>query len=252
MDNLPIGMTATAMAGTGWACTLATLTCTRADVLAATSSYPAITLTVNVSAAASTGSVINIATVSGGGETNTANDSVNDSTLINGIPDMTILKQHFGNFTQGEIGDTYKTHRLPIAEGAASAGTVTVVDTLPTGLTATAISGTGWTCTLATLTCTRADSIGQGASYPQITLTVNVAANAPATVTNTATVSGGGETNTSNNTSSDLTTVAGEVVGHYHHQIARRKFHARSGGRHLHHHRHQQRHGSYHWNCNRG
>ena len=163
----------------------------------------------NVSAAASTGSVINIATVSGGGETNTANDSVNDSTLINGIPDMTILKQHFGNFTQGEIGDTYTTHRRPIADGAASAGTVTVVDTLPTGLTATAISGTGWTCTLATLTCTRADSIGQGASYPQITLTVNVAANAPATVTNTATVSGGGETNTSNNTSSDLTTVAG-------------------------------------------
>jgi regulation of enolase protein 1 (concanavalin A-like superfamily) len=36
---------------------------------------------------------------------------------------------------------------------------------------------------------------------------VNVASNAPASVTNTGTVSGGGETNTSNNTASDPTTI---------------------------------------------
>jgi uncharacterized repeat protein (TIGR01451 family) len=210
VDTIPVGLTATAMSGTGWACVVATRTCTRADVLANGSSYPAITLTVNVSAAASTGSVINIATVSGGGETNAANDTVNDNTLINGIPDMTILKQHFGNFTQGDIGDTYKI-TVTDSGGAASSGTVTVVDTLPAGLSATAMSGTGWTCVLGTLTCTRADSIGQGVSYPQITVTVNVAGNAAASITNTATVSGGGETNTSNDSSSDPTIVATAV-----------------------------------------
>jgi hypothetical protein len=40
-----------------------------------------------------------------------------------------------------------------------------------------------------------------------LTLTVNVAANAPASVTNTATVSGGGEINTANDTANDPTTI---------------------------------------------
>ena len=49
--------------------------------------------------------------------------------------------------------------------------------------------------------------LAAGQSYPPITLTVNVASTAPASVTNTATVSGGGETNTANNTASDVTTI---------------------------------------------
>ena len=55
------------------------------------------------------------------------------------------------------------------------------------------MSGTGWTCTLTpSLGCTRSDALAAGASYPAITLTVSVAANAPASVTNTAAVTGGG------------------------------------------------------------
>ena len=46
-----------------------------------------------------------------------------------------------------------------------------------------------------------------GSSYPPITLMVAVAANAPASVTNTAVVFGGGEVNPSNNTASDPTTI---------------------------------------------
>jgi hypothetical protein len=85
---------------------------------------------------------------------------------------------------------------------------VTVADTLPAGLTATAIAGTGWTCSISpTLGCTRSDTLAAGASYPVISLTVNVASNAPASVTNTATVSGGGEVNTSNNTANDITVI---------------------------------------------
>src|SRR5258706_15152488 len=85
---------------------------------------------------------------------------------------------------------------------------VTLTDSLPSGLTATSLSGTGWSCALATLTCTRSDALGAGSSYPSITLTVNVSAGAPPQVTNTVTVSGGGEVDTSNNTASDPTTIA--------------------------------------------
>ena len=70
---------------------------------------------------------------------------------------------------------------------------MTVTDTLPAGLTATAISGTGWSCVLGTLTCTRSDVLAANASYPNITLTVNVANNAPANVINSVTVTGGGD-----------------------------------------------------------
>jgi hypothetical protein len=74
----------------------------------------------------------------------------------------------------------------------ATTGAVTMVDTLPTGLIATALGGLGWSCTLGTLTCTRSDALGAGSSYPTITLTVDVGTNAASSVTNTAHVSGGG------------------------------------------------------------
>ena len=90
---------------------------------------------------------------------------------------------------------------------SATNATVSVVDTLPAGLTATAMTGSGWTVNLATLTATRSDALAAGGSYPPLTVTVNVAANAPASVTNTATVSGGGEINTANDTASDPTTI---------------------------------------------
>jgi uncharacterized protein (TIGR03437 family) len=118
-------------------------------------------------------------------------------TVQPGLPVLFINKGHTGNFTQGQIGATY-TITVTNQGLATTAGTVTVVDTLPTGLSATAMSGTGWGCSLFTLTCTRSDALSPSQSYPQITLTVNVAGNAPATVQNMATVSGGGALNSAN------------------------------------------------------
>ncbi len=204
-DTLPAGLTATAISGTGWTCVLGTLTCTRSDALAGGASYPAITLTVNVAGNAPA-SVTNTANVAGGGETNTANNTANDPTTINTPPDLTIAKSHTGNFTQGQVGATY-TITVTNSGGIATSGTVTVTDTLPTGLSATGIAGPGWTCVLGTITCTRGDTLAAGSSYPIITLTVNVASNAAASVTNTVAVSGGGETNTGNDTANDVTAI---------------------------------------------
>jgi uncharacterized repeat protein (TIGR01451 family) len=209
-DNLPtFAFAATGMSGTGWNCTVGTLTCTRSDALMNGQSYPPITLTANVFSNAPP-TITNSVTVSGGGELNTSNDTGTDPTTIIQLPNPVVFISHIGNFTEGEIGESYtiSVHNFGFAP---TSGTVTVVDTLPSLLTATAISGTGWSCTLGSLTCTRSDPLASGgvASYPPITLTVNVGSLSPVppSVTNTATVSGGGEAPNPPNTGTDLTLI---------------------------------------------
>jgi uncharacterized repeat protein (TIGR01451 family) len=212
-DILPSnqGLTPTAIAGPGWSCTLGTLTCTRADALAVGSSYPAITVTMNISQLPPTSSVTNGATVSGGGEVNTLNDLASDTTTLL-APDMIISKQHAGavngSFFQGQKGATY-TLTVSNIGTLPTSGNVNVTDILPVGgvLTATDISGTGWTCTLALLSCTRSDTLPPNSAYPPITVTVDVALNAPPAVINEGTVSGGGEINVINDFSNDLTNI---------------------------------------------
>src|SRR5258705_4821527 len=193
------------MSGAGWSCTLATLTCLQNDVLAPGASYPAIALIVNVAGTAPP-SVTNTASVSGGGETNTSNDTATDVTAVTQLPDLALTKTHTGTVTQGQVGAAY-TLTVANIGAAATSGPVTVTDTLPAGLTATAMGGAGWSCTLATLTCARSDVLAAGASYAAMTLTVDVSVSAAASITNTASVTGGGETNTSNDTAIDVTAV---------------------------------------------
>jgi uncharacterized repeat protein (TIGR01451 family) len=132
-----------------------------------------------------------------------------------GSADLTIAKTHVGDFTQGQIGATY-TLTVNNIGAATTSGTVTAIDTLPSGLIATAASGSGWNCTLnqpasGQVQCTRSDALATGNSYPPITVTVNVAANASASVTNTVNVMGGGETNVTNNTATDPTIITPSV-----------------------------------------
>jgi len=57
------------------------------------------------------------------------------------------------------------------------------------------MQGAGWTCTGPACVCS--DALAAGGELPSPQLTVNVANRAPASVTNTATVSGGGSANAS-------------------------------------------------------
>ena len=93
----------------------------------------------------------------------------------------------------------------------ASSGAVEVADVLPSGFTATSISGSGWTCVVSTLACTRADYLAAGASYPPIAITVNIASGLTGNVTDSATVSGGNDQNSSNNLTSLNTFVRNRV-----------------------------------------
>jgi len=129
----------------------------------------------------------------------------NGNTTPPQLPTLLISKTHTGSFSQGQNGAAYTIVVSNSGPGSTN-GSVTVTDTIPAGLTATAIGGTGWSCTAPAGPCRRSDVLGSGGSYPPITLTVNVSATAPTSVTNVATVSGGGASNSS--AASDFTSIA--------------------------------------------
>lgn len=130
------------------------------------------------------------------------------------IADLTISKTHTGIFSPGQSGG-YTITVSNVGTGATDGSTVTITDNVPVGLTPTGPVGihNGWFCSIVsqTLTCTRNDVLAANSSYPPITLTVNVANPAPVTVTNTATVSGGGDGNITNNSASDVTNISCEA-----------------------------------------
>jgi uncharacterized repeat protein (TIGR01451 family) len=94
------------------------------------------------------------------------------------------------------------------AGGAATAGAVTVTETPPAGMTVTSMSGTGWSFNSGNLSATRSDVLAAGASYPPVTVSVAVATNAAALLTNTASVAGGGDVDGSDNTAQFAVNVA--------------------------------------------
>ncbi len=126
--------------------------------------------------------------------------------LQDGPPNLTLSKSHTGAFIRGGTG-TY-TLRVTNVGTSAATGTVTLSDTLPAGLSYKAASGSGWTVSAngSTVTATRADTLAANASFPDLVLSVNVLPSAPDTLTNSATVSGGGDTTPGNNTATDPTT----------------------------------------------
>jgi len=190
-DTVPSGLTLVSMAGTGWTCPAGGTSCTRSDSLASGASYPPITVTVNVAANAPA-SVTNMVGAAGGGSS-TSPIATDQTTIVSTSAVLSITKTHMGNFGQGQQLAPYTVTVSNSATAGPTSGTVTVTDTLPTGLTLASTFGTGWSCGPGpTVNCTRNDALAPGASYPPIMVNVNVATNAPSQVTNAVMVSGGG------------------------------------------------------------
>ena len=174
----------------------------RNERLGAGGSYPVLTLTVNVAANAPA-NVVNTATVSGGGETNTANDTASDPTVIVQVADMAIASTPTSAISSRATSAT--PIRLPFPTSAPADRRRSECRRFAAGgLTATNCRDGGQRTSPRSPRpapiCWRAQA------YPALTLTVNVSATAPASVTNMATVSGGGELNTSNDTATDCRT----------------------------------------------
>jgi len=204
-DALPSGLVVTlnSLAGT---CGAGTINATATTITLTGGTIPAsgtCTFAANVTAI---GGGTQVNTTTPVTSTNAGIGNTATATLTVLVPDLTISKTHIGNFKQGQTGAVY-TIIVSNSGAAPTSGTVTVTDTLPTSLAATMFAGAGWTCTLSPLSCTRADTLAIAGAYPALTLTVNVSGVAPASATNTATVSGGSETNTANDTATDATTI---------------------------------------------
>jgi subtilisin-like proprotein convertase family protein len=126
-------------------------------------------------------------------------------------PVLTIAKTHAGNFTQGQTGAQY-TVTVGSAGPGSTAGIITVVDTVPSGLAVTGMSGDGWTCTVGTRTCTTAAVLAASGSLPPITVSVDVASNAASPQVNSVTVSGGGATGASTTDSTIITPITNLTI----------------------------------------
>jgi hypothetical protein len=130
-------------------------------------------------------------------------------------PALAITKSHTGSFTQGDTSDTYTITVTNNGPGS-TLGTLTLSDTLPTGMAAVSMSetgntgggtGTDWSCTASSASCTRTTAMAQGET-DTITLKVSVSYNTPTgtnAVTNSVSVSGGGSSGTQ--TANDETTI---------------------------------------------
>jgi len=132
------------------------------------------------------------------------------SFLSNACPtaiDLTINKIHDGSFFQVGSPGTYRIKVSNVGGPPTNGTTVTMTDTLPTGMTATAMTGGGWVCVLASATCTTANALPGASSYPTIALTISMNNSTASPSVNNAMVGGGGDTNGANNTTSDSVTV---------------------------------------------
>ncbi|HEY6348292.1 MAG TPA: RHS repeat-associated core domain-containing protein [Candidatus Angelobacter sp.] len=119
-------------------------------------------------------------------------------------PLLKITKTHSGNFATGQQNAAYTLTVSNASTTTATSGTVTVSDFVPPGMTLASASGTNWTCTAGV--CSRSDVLAAEASYPAITVSVNVASNATSPQVNIASVAGGGSPSA---LTSDATTITG-------------------------------------------
>jgi peptidoglycan/xylan/chitin deacetylase (PgdA/CDA1 family) len=98
------------------------------------------------------------------------------------------------HFVQGQTGDRLTLSVANVSNDLTDGNTVTVTDRIPAGLSATSAGGRGWACKgTRTVSCTRTDVLTPHSSYPPITITVNVAGNAGAVITNAPSLLGHGE-----------------------------------------------------------
>ncbi|MEH3052403.1 MAG: isopeptide-forming domain-containing fimbrial protein [Patulibacter minatonensis] len=123
--------------------------------------------------------------------------------------DMVVAQTLSPNLTTGVAGSVTLT-ATNIGGSTTHGQPVTLTATVPTGVAFGGLtSAPGWTCNVAlpTITCTRTDTLGAGASYPDVVYALTPSQGAT-TATFNAQVAGGNQVNTSNDTDADPVTFA--------------------------------------------
>ena len=180
----------TVIAATGdtWTCVVDTVTsCTTDAIAPAGGAWPTLDVTVqtNITGGATVGLQ---ASTAGGGDVSGYSAYGSESTPL-ASPDLTVdVSDADATFVAPGTG-TY-TVTVGNAGAAPTIGIVGAAFGATGPISVTDIVGDGWTCTTATATCTRSDSIGVGATFPELTVTVAVAATTERSASLRATVTG--------------------------------------------------------------
>jgi uncharacterized repeat protein (TIGR01451 family) len=203
-DTLPAGVTGASGSGTGWSCGAPSggvITCTSTDVIASSSAYP--TLTISMTAPVNGGGISNSATVSSANDPNGANNTASAGTTVIAQADLQVVKSGSGGVTAGQ-NVVYTV--VVTNNGPSSASNVVVTDPTPANLTFLSNGGacTGvYPCSLGTL------ANGQSAT---ITSTYSTSGSFSGNVTNTATVSSTtADPNNTNDSSSKTTNIGAQA-----------------------------------------
>jgi hypothetical protein len=164
-----------------------------------------LTLPVHVASNAPATATVSGFTFSGAGMT--TGTFASDTITINAPPVLAVAKSSVGTFTQGSVGQ-WNIGVSNTATGPTDGSTVTVRDPVPSGYTIQSIvTGNEWTCTSSTSTlaiCTTTSVLAGGSSFSTIAVHVQIPANSPTSVTNTASAwGGGGQTHTSQGTAAN-------------------------------------------------
>ncbi len=207
-NQLPTGMTMTSMSGSGWNFNSNTLTATRSNSLNVGTNYPPITIGFNVLTDAPA-VLTNMVTVSGGGDLNAVNNTSSLTWSVAAGPDLVVSKSTNSTFRQGSNGSFLVN--VANVGGSPSTGAVAVTEQPPAGMQIISMFGDGWTFNQSNAV-SRSNSLGAGTNYPPITVSVSVASNAVALLTNTVAVSGGGDVNAGNNTAQSVASVSSALA----------------------------------------
>ena len=146
-DTLPVGLTPTSATGTGWSCSITsqTVSCVDSTPLAASSSYPSITISATVAQTAPA-TVTNTALVGGGGEINLTNDTATDVASVVSSADLSVIDAASPNPVAAGANITYT--QVLTNNGPSAADNPTLVESLPPDTAFVSISApAGWTCT---------------------------------------------------------------------------------------------------------
>ncbi len=220
VDTLPTGLTpGTLPTGSPWSCLASgqTVTCTDDSPIAESTEYPELTINVNVSPTAGS-TLSNSVTASGAGAPSVTNG---ETITVAPPPALAITKTHPGTFTQGSTAEWDIAVSNTVSGSTTGSNAITVTDTLPSGTnnsnsyayTLSSYSGTGWNCTgtgTSSVSCTDSTAVTGGSSAATLKLIVNVPSTSPTSVSNTASVYGGGDPNHSG-VGSDLSATDGNV-----------------------------------------
>ena len=216
VDTLPAGLVPrTADGGPDWTCAITdqTVSCTSGRSVAAGGSFPPVTVTVDVGAAAAPAAVnrVDVRAPAGVNEDDLTDNHDDDPTDVPPLVDLALTKSHTGALTVGQPArfTIAVTNRGPMNDP----GPIVVTDTLPAGLTYAGATGLGWTCAATGPTVRCEHGPLDAGTTSTLDVTVDVGPGTANPVVNAATVtSPAQDTEATSNTATDTATLATQAA----------------------------------------